>query len=108
MKPVNIIVSGCQMLSASRFFGSSGRRYTTTVGVIGLGQMGSGIAKVAVTTSKLPCILMDKDPQALQRAKNQIGTFIHGYYLQIKRIYLPGMLPSKGSPRKKAGLPEND
>lgn len=52
---------------------SGNRSYATKVGVIGSGQMGTGIAKVAITQAKLPVLLMDKDAKALEKAHKFIG-----------------------------------
>jgi len=45
---------------------------TSVVGVLGSGQMGTGIAKVLITTAKVPVLMMDKDPVMLDRAHKMI------------------------------------
>lgn len=45
------------------------------VGVLGAGQMGTGIAKVLVTTAKLPVILVDSKTEASLKAQTTIRMF---------------------------------
>jgi len=40
----------------------------STLGVIGAGQMGSGIAQIAAQVSKIPVILMDKDEKNMKKS----------------------------------------
>lgn len=72
MRSVNFV----QDMFARPFIASSRvghRGYATKIGVIGSGQMGTGIAKVAITAAKLPVVIMDRDPKALERAEKFIG-----------------------------------
>jgi threonine dehydrogenase-like Zn-dependent dehydrogenase len=45
------------------------RRRVSSVGVVGAGQMGTGIAYVAAVTAKLPVVLYDKSAEQLGRAQ---------------------------------------
>ena len=47
-----------------------------SLGVIGAGQMGVGIAYVGAVTAKLPVTLMDASPEALKRGKKFMGICI--------------------------------
>jgi len=44
------------------------------IGIVGAGQMGTGIAKVAITQAKLPVLLMDSNPQQTDRAVHLIDS----------------------------------
>jgi len=39
-----------------------------SIGIVGSGQMGTGIAKIAITNAKIPVILMDVNQNVLKKS----------------------------------------
>jgi 3-hydroxybutyryl-CoA dehydrogenase len=46
------------------------------IGIVGSGQMGTGIAKVAITNAKIPVLLMDVNSNSLKKATSFIDTLL--------------------------------
>ena len=84
----------CEALRAARAFSSSAadaHRVVSGVralGVVGAGQMGSGIALVAATAAKIPVVVVDKDEQQLLKAQDYAKRILakdvsKGAYLRV-------------------------
>lgn len=60
------------MISNSHFLFSAVKSF----GVLGSGQMGTGIAIVANKVAKLPVAIYDSNPVSLQKSKNFVSSWL--------------------------------
>ena len=68
--------------SLIRAYSSSGHE-VKTLGVIGAGQMGVGIALVAAQVGKLQVCLVDSKAEPLKRGTKFMGTYMHTIWLWL-------------------------
>lgn len=71
-KNISNMYNQCKVLSKRSFSTSSTPSNLKTIGVLGAGQMGNGIAKVITATAKLNVVLVDRDQAILTKANNFI------------------------------------
>merc|ERR1711871_1532757 len=63
-------------LNSKAILRSSAIRNLSTVGVLGAGQMGGGIAQVAAVVAQKPVVLVDSNPDQLDRAVSFMGKLL--------------------------------